>query len=232
VRVQNGAPCTPYLSSKPGAGKNSELDPCLAWVRWEQKAAAKVARFGAHFTQIIVFSVQSAFRRLTVKEDIDTLLEDLATLKLVQKACSADATTADDDQWLEAASVRVEATELETHDRHKITEWLGQLQSETASDYQTMNSLGKTYTTRTRIRLSRHAHFPLTLLHLLPLPGHCTLESSRSEANSIGGRIPVGSSFWTTRPALYRTITTDRHRCFSAPYCCRTPTFQPILQDA
>lgn len=81
--------------------------------------------------------VQSAFRRLMVKEDIDTLPEDLATLKLVQEACSADATTADNDQWLEAASVRVEETELGTHNRHKITEWLGQLQSETASDYQT-----------------------------------------------------------------------------------------------
>jgi hypothetical protein len=29
-----------------------ELDPGLVWVRGEQKAAAKGARFGAHFTQM------------------------------------------------------------------------------------------------------------------------------------------------------------------------------------
>src|SRR5436305_14908679 len=39
-----------------------ELDPCLAWVQREQKAAAKVARFGAHFTQIITFSAKCSSR--------------------------------------------------------------------------------------------------------------------------------------------------------------------------
>ena len=38
------------------SGQGSELDPCLAWVRREQKAAANEARFGAHFTQIVRFS--------------------------------------------------------------------------------------------------------------------------------------------------------------------------------
>jgi hypothetical protein len=79
--------------------------------------------------------VQSAFRRLMVKEDIDALPEDLATLKLVQEACSVDPTTADIDQWLEAASVRVEATELGTQDHRHVSEWLAQLQSETTSEY-------------------------------------------------------------------------------------------------
>ena len=40
-------------------GRDSELDPCLAWVRRTQKAAAKSARFGVHFTQIMSFSVVS-----------------------------------------------------------------------------------------------------------------------------------------------------------------------------
>ena len=35
---------------------DSYLRCSLAWVRREQKAAAKEARFGAHFTQIITFS--------------------------------------------------------------------------------------------------------------------------------------------------------------------------------
>ena len=34
-------------------GRHSELDPCLARVRRELKAATKTGRFGAHFTQII-----------------------------------------------------------------------------------------------------------------------------------------------------------------------------------
>ena len=37
-------------------GRDSELDPCLAWVQREQKAATKGARFGAHFTQTYGFS--------------------------------------------------------------------------------------------------------------------------------------------------------------------------------
>jgi hypothetical protein len=37
--------------------RSSELDPCLAWVRREQKAAAKSARFGVHFTQMYSFPV-------------------------------------------------------------------------------------------------------------------------------------------------------------------------------
>ena len=36
----------------------AELDPCLARVRREQRAAAKCARFGVHFTQIITFSAK------------------------------------------------------------------------------------------------------------------------------------------------------------------------------
>jgi hypothetical protein len=51
VRVQNGPP-VPKL-----AQIGTQLGRRLAWVRREQKAAAKAARFGAHFTQIITFSV-------------------------------------------------------------------------------------------------------------------------------------------------------------------------------
>ena len=39
-----------------GSSRDSERDPCLARVRREPKAAAKEARFGAHFTQIVRFS--------------------------------------------------------------------------------------------------------------------------------------------------------------------------------
>jgi len=35
----------------------SELDLCLAWVRREQKAASKGARFGVHSTQVVAFLV-------------------------------------------------------------------------------------------------------------------------------------------------------------------------------
>jgi hypothetical protein len=68
--------------------------------------------------------VQPAFRRLMVKEDIDALPEDLAALKLVQEACAVDARADDKDTWLEAASLRVEATELGTQDYQRINEWL------------------------------------------------------------------------------------------------------------
>src|SRR5439155_26234682 len=61
------APCTKFKSwpkvwPKLGpakTGRDSELDPCLAWVQREQKAATKGARFGAHFTQMYGFSVCS-----------------------------------------------------------------------------------------------------------------------------------------------------------------------------
>ena len=41
------------------SSQGAEFDPCLAWVRREQKAAAKEAKFGAHFTQIVRYSVHS-----------------------------------------------------------------------------------------------------------------------------------------------------------------------------
>ena len=48
--------------------RDSELDPCLAWVRRTQKAAAKSARFGVHFTHMYSFSVVS----LSTVADSDT----------------------------------------------------------------------------------------------------------------------------------------------------------------
>jgi hypothetical protein len=58
-RIQNGLPCTKSKAGQIWArenGRDSELDPSLAWVRREQKAASKDARFGAHFTQMYRFS--------------------------------------------------------------------------------------------------------------------------------------------------------------------------------
>jgi hypothetical protein len=42
----------------------AELDPCLAWVRREQRAAAKCARLGVYyyFTQIISYFLRTASR--------------------------------------------------------------------------------------------------------------------------------------------------------------------------
>jgi len=37
-------------NSGPVRGRDFDLDPCLAWVQRDQKAATKVARFCAHFT--------------------------------------------------------------------------------------------------------------------------------------------------------------------------------------
>ena len=59
MRVQNRLPCTKCEAGQIGRrekGRDSELDPCLAWVRREQKAAAKSARFGVRFTQMYSFS--------------------------------------------------------------------------------------------------------------------------------------------------------------------------------
>ena len=56
--TQNGLPRSKFRAKfgpKRRAGI-SELDPCLARVRREQKAASKGARFGVHFTQIVTFS--------------------------------------------------------------------------------------------------------------------------------------------------------------------------------
>ena len=74
--------------------------------------------------------VQPAFRKLMVKEDIDSLPEDLAILKLVQEACAVDAGAEDLGPWLEAASVRVEMTELGTQDRRDIDDWLAEVSDE------------------------------------------------------------------------------------------------------
>jgi hypothetical protein len=46
-----------------GDGGDSELDPRREWVRREQKAAAETARFGVHFTQIIIFSAMNVQAR-------------------------------------------------------------------------------------------------------------------------------------------------------------------------
>jgi hypothetical protein len=48
VRVQNGLHVQSSKLAKLGPGRDGTL--CRAWVRRAQKAAAKVARFGAHFT--------------------------------------------------------------------------------------------------------------------------------------------------------------------------------------
>jgi orotate phosphoribosyltransferase len=55
MRSQNWAPCTKSKFSAVSS-QGSELDPCLAWVQRERKAATNEAKFGAHFTQIVRFS--------------------------------------------------------------------------------------------------------------------------------------------------------------------------------
>jgi hypothetical protein len=55
MRSQKLGSCTKSKFSAVSS-QGSELDPCLAWVQREQKAATNEAKFGAHFTQIVRFS--------------------------------------------------------------------------------------------------------------------------------------------------------------------------------
>ena len=60
----------------PSLGSGPELGPCLAWVRRMQKAAAKDARFGAHFTQIGTFpayTIQAARNQIQLSPDLQPL---------------------------------------------------------------------------------------------------------------------------------------------------------------
>jgi hypothetical protein len=50
------APCTKVMLDKFG----TRVQNCVAWVRREQKAAAKGVRVGAHFTQVFRFSDTSS----------------------------------------------------------------------------------------------------------------------------------------------------------------------------
>jgi hypothetical protein len=64
------------------------IDPCLARVRREQKAAVKDARFGAHFTQMYRFSA-------LWKGAVGTSLPDKAGASLVlAKGCALKDATA------------------------------------------------------------------------------------------------------------------------------------------
>jgi hypothetical protein len=80
--------------------------------------------------------ITPAFQRLMIKEDIATLPEDLASLKLLEEACAADgaAKWSDADSWLDAASQRVEATEMATQDRRHVDEWLADVDESSSSE--------------------------------------------------------------------------------------------------
>ena len=47
------------------------LDPCLARVQREQKAAAEAARFGAHFTRIVRYSVLRTDQRQVAVDQVE-----------------------------------------------------------------------------------------------------------------------------------------------------------------
>jgi len=80
--------------------------------------------------------ITPAFQRLMIKEDVATLPEDLASLKLLEEACAADgaAGRSDADSWLDAASQRVEATEMATQDRRHVDEWLADVDESSSSE--------------------------------------------------------------------------------------------------
>lgn len=54
-----------------------------------------------------------------VKEDIGNLSTDLGALKLVEEACAER-----QDKWSDAASMRVQASEMASYDRRNIAEWI------------------------------------------------------------------------------------------------------------
>ena len=81
--------------------------------------------------------VQPAFRRMMVHEDITTLPEDLATLKLVDEACAVEDRMEDRDSWQEAVSLRVEATTQGTEDHCQINNWLAEVSSHSDNELPT-----------------------------------------------------------------------------------------------
>lgn len=58
-------------------------------------------------------------RQLFIKEDIERLTQDMRTLHLIQEACATD-----HRDWSEAASIRMEATQLGTEDLQRIEDWI------------------------------------------------------------------------------------------------------------
>ena len=77
----------------------------------------KIHRFVRSLWELV--PVPSKYERLMVKEDIDTLPNDLSTLRLVDDACSGRR-----DHWSEAASMRLESSESATQDKRDTMQWI------------------------------------------------------------------------------------------------------------
>jgi hypothetical protein len=70
--------------------------------------------------------ITPTFHRLMVKEDIDSLPEDMQALRLVEEACAGDgeAQSIQSPSWLEAVSLRIEASERASLCQQHVTAWL------------------------------------------------------------------------------------------------------------
>ena len=71
-----------------------------------------------------------------VREDIMTLPENSALVKLVDESCAVGEAMEDRDSWREAVSLKLESTVFGTQDRRQISEWLADVRSEGASNDQ------------------------------------------------------------------------------------------------
>src|SRR5271155_4970213 len=77
MRIQNGLPCTKSKFGQIWRRERGRDSECLTWARRQQKAAAKSARFGVHFTQIIRFPAFHVKR-------VETVIVGCRTAKLSQ----------------------------------------------------------------------------------------------------------------------------------------------------
>jgi hypothetical protein len=73
MRIQNGLPCTKSKFGQIWRRERGRDSECLAWARRQQKAAAKSARFGVHFTQIITIRVKWPAKPDPVKRRLSTI---------------------------------------------------------------------------------------------------------------------------------------------------------------
>ena len=78
-----------------------------------------------------IIPITPAFQRLMAEKDAVSLSEDLASPNMLEEACAADAVLGQYDMsaGLEAASQRVDITEMATQDRRDVQEWLADVTS-------------------------------------------------------------------------------------------------------
>jgi Prion-inhibition and propagation len=116
---------------------------CLAKAKWvvrDRQGFSDLTRELHGFIDNLgdLVPVPPVLTRLLVKEDMNSLPDDLGMLRLVNEACKNR-----QDEWSDAASIRLQNTEIASEDARRIMEW--------RQDILTGDELTETSTSRLRV---------------------------------------------------------------------------------